>query len=987
MAKLQPWHKIITPREDLRDGKPLDAAEFAVHLDKVRTGQAPLDYGKPDRFFDRTYLTGTLCDMAAQVVRRLSGKVTETSAVFNMATQFGGGKTHALALLYHLTKGGASANKWQGVPKILEQAGITSVPDNCAVAVFVGTEFDSLVGRGGKDGTPFRRTPWGEIAFQLGGEDAFSIVSKHDEQFIEPKGDVIDAFIPKDRPCLILMDEIINYVSTYRDQGYHNKLYNFVHALSETIRGRDNTALVVSIPKSELNYTDRDEQDQQRFKNMLDRLGKAVVMSVEAETAEIIRRRLFEWEPKAVSQEGKVLLSKDAVAACREYASWTQEHRQQIPQWFPIDHAQSVYEATYPFHPAVLSVFERKWQEMPRFQQTRGILRLLALWVSEAYSESWKSNRADTMIGLGSAPLDNPLFRTALLEQLGEQRLEGVITTDICGKRESHAVRLDAEATDTIKKAQLHKRIATAIFFESNGGQARNEASVPEVRLASSDPDLDIGNVETVLDALYSSCYYLEAKGNQYRFTTKENLNKRFADRSANVNSTHIEESVREEIQKAFPGMDGLEQVFFPEKSGQIQDRPVVTMVIMPPDQSGQNNSMLFQQVEKMTREHGQSARTYKNALIWVVPDSSSFLANEARKLLAWEDIQNEALSLDEAQARQLDLSLKKANRDLREAVWRTYNKIMLLGADNTLRTIDLGMPTSSAAESMTRYVINVLRQSDEIETDSPSPRLLLKNWPPTLVEWSTKSVRDAFFASPLFPRLLNPLAVKATIARGAEEGLLAYVGKLPSGEYDPFVYKNPFASADVEISDDTYVIKGEEAERHLTPPVLTKLVLEPAQAQLKSGTKQTFVAKGLDQHDREIDTGPIEWTATGGEVGKDGVFEAGEHEGGFFVTASAGDISQMASVNIAKQLELVPPKQQELSKQRRSLVWSGEVAPQKWMNFYTKVLTKYVQSGELKIRITFEANPSGGVTEQQIEETKAALRELGLNDDLNQQD
>ena len=43
-----------TPREDLREGKPLDASEFAVHLDDVRNGSAPADYQKPERFFART---------------------------------------------------------------------------------------------------------------------------------------------------------------------------------------------------------------------------------------------------------------------------------------------------------------------------------------------------------------------------------------------------------------------------------------------------------------------------------------------------------------------------------------------------------------------------------------------------------------------------------------------------------------------------------------------------------------------------------------------------------------------------------------------------------------------------------------------------------------------------------------------------------------------------------------------------------------------
>ncbi len=92
--KLKPWYDVVKPREDLREGKPLDASEFAVHLDKVRLGNAPDDYKIPQRFFDRTFLTEHLTGIAAEVVRRLSGNTTETSAVFNMTTQFGGGKAH-----------------------------------------------------------------------------------------------------------------------------------------------------------------------------------------------------------------------------------------------------------------------------------------------------------------------------------------------------------------------------------------------------------------------------------------------------------------------------------------------------------------------------------------------------------------------------------------------------------------------------------------------------------------------------------------------------------------------------------------------------------------------------------------------------------------------------------------------------------------------------------------------------------------------------
>lgn len=63
---------------------------------------------------------------------------------------------------------------------------------------------------------------------------------------------------------------------------------------------------------------------------------------------------------------------------------------------------------------------------------------------------------------------------------------------------------------------------------------------------------------------------------------------------------------------------------------------------------------------------------------------------------------------------------------------------------------------------------------------------------------------------------------------------------------------------------------------------------------------------------------------------------------------------------------------------------WSGEVPAQKWMNFYTKVLAKFATTGGLKVRVTFEVAPDGGLLPQRIDETKALLRELGLDDNVD---
>jgi hypothetical protein len=85
-----------------------------------------------------------------------------------------------------------------------------------------------------------------------------------------------------------------------------------------------------------------------------------------------------------------------------------------------------------------------------------------------------------------------------------------------------------------------------------------------------------------------------------------------------------------------------------------------------------------------MTPEHGKSSRTYKTAIVWCVASTAARLKEEARKLLAWEDIQSEenVLRLDETQRASLAENLKLAERAIKEAVWQAYNTIVVLDKD-----------------------------------------------------------------------------------------------------------------------------------------------------------------------------------------------------------------------------------------------------------------------------------------------------------------
>ena len=941
--RLKPWYKVVTPRADLREGKPLDAAEFAVHLGKVRDGTAPEDYQDPVRFFEKTFLTTTLLELAGQVARRLNGVKTETSAVFNLATQFGGGKTHALTLLYHLGEQGPHAQKMMGVQRILTVAGQKDIPKTSS-AIFVGTEFDSLTGRGGADGTPVRKTPWGEIAWQLGGQDAFNLVAEHDQQGISPGGDVLDRLIPDDKPCLILMDELMNYISRNRHSGLSEQFYNFLQNLTETARSKDATVLAVSIPASELEMNEKDTEDYSRITKLLDRLGKAMLMSAEAETAEIIRRRLFEWDLNAVGANGKILLDRDAEQTCSAYADWCVQHRQQLAGWFAADEARRQFRDAYPFHPSVMTVFERKWRGIPKFQQTRGILRLLSLWVARAYKDGFEGAHKDAVISQGTAPLDDPTFRSACFEQLGERRLETAVTTDITGDAHAHSMRLDKEATQEISKARLHRKLATSIFFESNGGQLQGKnATTPELRLAAGDPQTDIGNMETALDALTDACYYLTVERTEYRFSMQENLNKSYADRRATIGNDTVDARVRKAIQTIFgKNMTEIAPVFFPEKSIQISDRPALTIVVADFAQAidDGNRTPTEQFIDGMLRASGSSARTFKSAQIWIVADTPGQLREEARRLLAWEDIQGDASqrNYEESQIKQLKENITRAKNDLQETVWRSYKYIYLLGKDNKLKQIDLGLITSSQTSGgPVDVVLTRLRENGEVEKDI-GPQFLLRNWPDAFVEWSTRSLRDAFFSSPKFPRLLDPETLKDTISRGVSQGVLAYVGKRPDGSYNPFLFEEVLNSVDVEISEDMYVIRQETAQ----------------------------AAKERIEADKSGETPPA-----GSQVSE-------PPAPSYTPTPRAGDLpTPLTDETPASQPVTETP---ETKKPLKKLFWSGEIDPQKWMNFYTKVLSKHVSDKNLRLKVSFETAPEAGISKERMEETKHALRELGLD-------
>jgi hypothetical protein len=627
---MEAWYKVATPRKEVREGRSFNPDEFAIALEQVVAGTAPDDYKKPDQFFARTCFTRALREHAGMVLRRLSGRTENTAPVLTLITQFGGGKTHTLTTLYHLATNGEAVSGDAGVANLMREAGIGSIP-KARVAVFVGNAWDPREGR---------ENPWIDIARQLAQEKgvaALGAAAKTTPPGTEAIGNV---FAAAGAPVLLLFDEVLNFLNRHR--GMADSFHAFIQNLTVATTGTTQSACVISLPRSQVEMTDWDRDWQDKISKVVRRVAKDLIANDEAEISEVVRRRLFQ-------DLGSEKIRKNVA---RAFGDWCFERRAQLPpEWTAVDSTateakareflQRRFEACYPFHPATLSVFQRKWQSLPQYQQTRGTLAMLAQWISLAAQEAFRKARTEPLITLGSAPLGEPGFRSVVLGQLGESRLVAAIDTDIAGEQ-SHSKALDADTKGPLR--DIHGRVGTAILFESSGGQTDKVAHLPEPRFALGEPLMDTTSVDNAAFAFEDRSYFARKAGSDgFRIGYQPTMKKVVSDRRASLDEeTEIKPAMRKLVEDEFRRGAGIPVVAFPRDGAEIADTPRLTLIVADPEQEWSGAGLLRTQIADWTRNRGKSPRLYPGALVWCLKKPGRDLREKVELGLAWKRVARE---------------------------------------------------------------------------------------------------------------------------------------------------------------------------------------------------------------------------------------------------------------------------------------------------------------------------------------------------------
>ena len=749
IMSMKPWVQVVVPHKDIREGR-LDEAVFAASLGDVVQDKGPIDYRDPETFFRKTYFTAGLKNLIGTVLSGLSGK-GRGGIVIQLQTPFGGGKTHALLSLYHIFKNSDKIIHLDMIKRILEENKIDRIPET-KVVVFVGEYADPLKGK----------TLWGEIAHQL---ESYELIKEYDEKRVSPSKDIIVEILSKNKPVLILMDELLQYV--VRAMGVKvgegtlkGQVVAFLKALTEAVTITDNCALIATLPSSVTEGFEEPEKAERILSELQKIFGRVekIYTPVEGEEIyEIIRKRLFE-------DLGDIRAHR---IVAEEYFNLYQKLGEDIPpECREIDYRERILRA-YPFHPETIDILFERWGTIPTFQRTRGVLRLLAEVVADLYKREFPA----PLIQPAHINLANPTIRREFVKHIGNE-FEGVIASDIDGPN-AKAPRIDREMGTEYARFKVATGLATSIFLYSFSGGERKGVTIQRLRLAVLREGIPPAIIGDAIRRLEDELWFLHFEKNLYYFSNVAGLNRVIIDKEEAVKEDDIIEEARKRIER-IAGKD-FDVFIWPNSNSDIPDNRKLKLVVlshhfMAKDPSTQKF------ITDVINNYSAGFRTYKNTLIFLIIDPNEYdgFKRIIRSYLALSAIRADKETmkrLTEDDRKRVEQKLKDIDSSIPIKILSLYRYVAKASEDG-FKIFDLGIPTVGERLSLTARIKEYLKDR-EILLEKISPKVLFdKTFSKEDERKTIAEVWEAFLKFPELPMLESIQVLKNAVAQGIQSGI-----------------------------------------------------------------------------------------------------------------------------------------------------------------------------------------------------------------------
>lgn len=825
VAGLLPWREVVEPHQDVATGD-FQQAEFAADLAKVHNGSAPSEYKNPTEFFARTYLTEGLSNLLVGAAKRLSSSGGDP--VVELQTNFGGGKTHSMLALYHMASG-LPAQDLPGLDQLLSRNEL-SVPAKINRAVLVGSSLDPLnMTTTTKDARV--RTIWGELAWQLGGAEAFALVAENDASGIAPGSNLLETLFKKYSPSLILIDEWVAYLrQIYKVDGLpcgsFDANLSFVQALTEAVKASPGTLLVASLPASQIEVGGEGGQEAlARLKQTFSRVESSWRPASQEESYEIVRRRLFKEIP------GDKFHHRDN--SLKQFAKLYRDNANDFPQGCADEDYRRKLEKAYPIHPELFDQLYTGWGSLEKFQRTRGVLRLMA----QVIHELWMGNDPSVMIMPGSVAISTARVEPELLHYL-DASWQSIIAGDVDGAT-STPYRID-QAAPNLNRYSATRRVARAIFMGTapTAGQENKGLDDKQINLGVVQPGERAPIFSDALRRLTNQAKFMHSDLGRYWYSMSASLNRIAADRAGQLEEALVLMEIDKALGTYINGLgdrghfDAIQVA--PGNSSDVPDeaggvRAVILGVAYP--HTGRDGSEALTEAKDILTQRGSTPRLYRNMLVFLAAEHRQLdnLKDAQRSALAWAEIVRETdrLNLTQSDSALAKAKLTEANETLKTRLKEAWCYLLYPVQESAQAELEWTSAKVPAQDGL------LARASKKLVSDEG---LLPELGPSRLDRELQKYIwngKDHLFLKDLWeylnrytylPRLKDQAVLVKAIESGVSNmipGPFGYAERWEEGDQKYLgLLIEKATNAHVVIDSDSVVVRPEVAEVHRPAPV-----------------------------------------------------------------------------------------------------------------------------------------------------------------------
>lgn len=788
----QPWWQGATPHQNIRDGR-VDEALFEAKLGEAIQDRGPDEYRLAEKFFAKTFFTAGLRELLHDILLTLSGR-RAGNAVVNLKTSFGGGKTHTELAVYHLFAHPEASMGVAQVRELVAAAGLDAPPP-CRVAVLPGTNLSPTGRTVATDRSPDGltiRTLWGEMAYRLGGPEAFALLAEEDARRVSPGEDRLRAVLETVGPSLILLDETLHYVDKATQiegadgEDLAKQTVAFLRELSGVIDSLRHSMLIVSLTASKLDQLSDDAQTWLlRMEHIINRLAHACTPIEGTEIHEVVRRRLFDHVDEAAA----------TAAAARYHKLYA--NLGNLPGLYVDPVYRDLIKRSYPFHPELVTVIYERWGAKPGFQLTRGTLRFLALVLQDLWQR--RQEVAPDLILMGHVPAGDSAIRAMVRDIGGDARWDSVIGADIAAPDVSaSAAPAKAQIIDQERGDGLAQALATTILLYSFGGGETPAATPQELTVATTRPDVDEATWGDLLRKLGRRLFYLYFDEAKYRFRMEPNVTSLHHTYRLNLSEggeveAHIDSVIMPKALGSQSSLQKFNAVYYLPKQPVDRDSPDLKLVVLGFDRLVENGTLpgeTRQAVMDVLERHGQTLRQHRNTLVFGVAEQA--LAEQAREhvtdYLSWRKIQRNPEDWDRiggSQQQHVNDQLTDTESAALQAIIQAYRVALLPIEDKATSRLAL-QPVALSAYGPGKTIAPMVWETLAGRT-SHNPWLLEELTPQTFLErhgaaawpesekWvTTATLWNRFTTQVGLPMLTSERVLLETLRAGATAGLLA---------------------------------------------------------------------------------------------------------------------------------------------------------------------------------------------------------------------